>query len=156
MHPEIFKRNLRSSRDFGIQRQLAGAGMRRNGAIIAPPISPDAETGLVGWGARIRTWEWRNQNPLPYHLATPQRGAICRAWLSYSTPWEWSAGLKRSRSPAKGTRGRSVAQPGSAPRSGRGGRRFKSCHSDHYLREIPSRSATASATSLRSFARSTA
>jgi hypothetical protein len=28
---------------------------------------------------------------------------------------------------------RSVAQPGSAPRSGRGGRRFKSCHSDHYF-----------------------
>ena len=28
-------------------------------------------------------------------------------------------------------RRRSVAQPGSAPRSGRGGRRFKSCHSDH-------------------------
>src|SRR5207253_10131333 len=27
-------------------------------------------------------------------------------------------------------RGRSVAQPGRAPRSGRGGRRFKSCHSD--------------------------
>ena len=25
----------------------------------------------IGWGARIRTWEWRNQNPLPYHLATP-------------------------------------------------------------------------------------
>src|SRR5262249_20529245 len=23
-------------------------------------------------GARTRTWEWRNQNPLPYHLATPQ------------------------------------------------------------------------------------
>jgi hypothetical protein len=32
----------------------------------------DMETGLAGWGARIRTWEWRNQNPLPYHLATPQ------------------------------------------------------------------------------------
>src|SRR3954454_5877962 len=28
---------------------------------------------------------------------------------------------------------RSVAQSGSAPRSGRGGRRFKSCHSDHRL-----------------------
>ena len=27
----------------------------------------------TGWGARIRTWEWRNQNPLPYHLATPHR-----------------------------------------------------------------------------------
>ncbi len=31
---------------------------------------------------------------------------------------------------------RSVAQPGSAPRSGRGGRRFKSCHSDQHPAEI--------------------
>src|SRR5215470_19391316 len=31
---------------------------------------------------------------------------------------------------------RSVAQPGRAPRSGRGGRRFKSCHSDHCLAQI--------------------
>src|SRR5712671_6633163 len=31
-----------------------------------------AETALVGWGARIRTWEWRNPNPLPYHLPTRQ------------------------------------------------------------------------------------
>jgi hypothetical protein len=30
------------------------------------------ETTVVGWGAWIRTREWRNQNPLPYHLATPQ------------------------------------------------------------------------------------
>src|SRR3954453_21504176 len=34
-------------------------------------------TGLFGWGARTRTWEWRNQNPLPYHLATPQQAARC-------------------------------------------------------------------------------
>ena len=27
----------------------------------------------LGWGARIRTWEWRNENPLPYHLATPHK-----------------------------------------------------------------------------------
>ncbi len=27
---------------------------------------------LAGWGGRIRTSVWRNQNPLPYHLATPQ------------------------------------------------------------------------------------
>ncbi len=27
---------------------------------------------LPGWGARIRTWEWRYQKPLPYRLATPQ------------------------------------------------------------------------------------
>ena len=27
----------------------------------------------LGWGARIRTWGWRNQNPLPYRLATPHQ-----------------------------------------------------------------------------------
>src|SRR3954454_11655168 len=26
----------------------------------------------VGWGGRDRTYECRNQNPVPYHLATPQ------------------------------------------------------------------------------------
>jgi hypothetical protein len=35
-----------------------------------------------------------------------------------------------------GSHWRSVAQPGSAPRSGRGGRRFKSCHSDHQKNPI--------------------
>src|SRR6266478_8534494 len=28
------------------------------------PGNHTADTGLAGWGARIRTWEWRNQNPL--------------------------------------------------------------------------------------------
>ncbi len=27
---------------------------------------------IVGWGGRDRTYECRNQNPVPYHLATPQ------------------------------------------------------------------------------------
>jgi hypothetical protein len=31
---------------------------------------------LIGWGARIRTWAWRNQNPLPYRLATPQQSVL--------------------------------------------------------------------------------
>src|SRR5271165_4454076 len=26
----------------------------------------------IGWGGRIRTSVWRDQNPLPYRLATPQ------------------------------------------------------------------------------------
>lgn len=26
----------------------------------------------TGWGGRIRTSECRDQNPVPYHLATPQ------------------------------------------------------------------------------------
>src|SRR5215813_9594959 len=29
----------------------------------------------AGWGGRDRTSEWRNQNPLPYRLATPQYAA---------------------------------------------------------------------------------
>ena len=32
----------------------------------------DEDVGIVGWGGRIRTCEWRHQKPLPYHLATPQ------------------------------------------------------------------------------------
>jgi hypothetical protein len=37
-------------------------------AAAVQPRSPTqgndgAETALFGWGARIRTWEWRNQNP---------------------------------------------------------------------------------------------
>ena len=35
---------------------------------------------LPGWGAGIRTPEWRYQKPLPYHLATPQ----CREAASYA------------------------------------------------------------------------
>ena len=27
---------------------------------------------LINWGGRTRTYEWRIQSPLPYHLATPQ------------------------------------------------------------------------------------
>ena len=28
---------------------------------------------ISGWGGRIWTYEYRNQNPVPYRLATPQR-----------------------------------------------------------------------------------
>ena len=30
---------------------------------------------MVGWGGRDRTFECWNQNPVPYHLATPQQVA---------------------------------------------------------------------------------
>jgi hypothetical protein len=46
---------------------------------LAYSAHKNRETGLVGWGARIRTWECRNQNPVPYHLATPQRIAAMNA-----------------------------------------------------------------------------
>src|SRR4029453_16857805 len=38
--------------------------------------APNRRELRFGWGARIRTWEWRYQKPLPYHLATPQRASI--------------------------------------------------------------------------------
>src|SRR5262249_49171815 len=41
----------------------------------------------VGWGGRIRTSEWRDQNPLPYHLATPQ-------YLTTSAPPQASAATR--------------------------------------------------------------
>jgi hypothetical protein len=55
-------------------QRLARTSLRRgNVGGFHTPGNHTAETGLAGWGARIRTWEWRNQNPLPYHLATPHR-----------------------------------------------------------------------------------
>ena len=38
--------------------------------------------GMAGWGGRDRTSEWRNQNPLPYRLATPQQA--CRQARDHS------------------------------------------------------------------------
>src|SRR6266849_1942347 len=39
-----------------------------------------AETRLAGWGARIRTWEWRNQNPLHVPIY-PTRSLLLGSWL---------------------------------------------------------------------------
>jgi hypothetical protein len=36
---------------------------------------------ITGWGGRIRTSAWRNQNPLPYRLATPQCAANITEFL---------------------------------------------------------------------------
>ncbi len=104
------------------------------------------DSRLGGWGGRIRTSAWRYQKPLPYRLATPQcaapsrtrrRGAQPssrppRARAARIPPQPAKSLLRRSRVLAisRPPADRSVAQPGRAPRSGRGGRRFKSCHSD--------------------------
>src|ERR1700720_1641657 len=66
-----------------------------NSAIDNEPNSfvCDIDLAQNGWGGRIRTSEWRDQNPLPYHLATPQlgkkpttvnRAAIPQARVSHS------------------------------------------------------------------------
>ena len=47
-----------------------------NTGVSHRPGNRSKETRLVGWGARNRTWEWRNQNPLPYRLATPHQSSV--------------------------------------------------------------------------------
>ena len=42
-----------------------------------------AKPETVGWGGRIRTSAWRNQNPLPYRLATPQQKTGLSARLTW-------------------------------------------------------------------------
>jgi hypothetical protein len=54
------------------QRQGFASVTRGNVAGSHTPGNNTTETGLPGWGGRIRTSAWRNQNPLPYRLATPQ------------------------------------------------------------------------------------
>src|ERR1700676_4148726 len=50
----------------------AGFALPANKASVSPVVLTDHLGSHVGWGGRIRTSEWRDQNPLPYHLATPQ------------------------------------------------------------------------------------
>ena len=38
---------------------------------IFPKNASVLGVSLKNWGGRVRTSEWRDQNPLPYHLATP-------------------------------------------------------------------------------------
>jgi hypothetical protein len=54
--PETF-RIQESPPNTGLSRQIGQCGQM---------------SALPGWGGRIRTSAWGNQNPLPYHLATPQ------------------------------------------------------------------------------------
>jgi hypothetical protein len=64
-------------------------------------------------------------------LSTHQRGPCYRSLdsrLWFLLAFLTQASVRKIRTPS-----RSVAQSGSAPRSGRGGRRFKSCHSDQLI-----------------------
>ena len=45
------------------------------GHVSTRVVSGGRAAGCGGWGGRIRTSGCRDQNPVPYHLATPHRGA---------------------------------------------------------------------------------
>ncbi len=51
---------------------ISVAKSRTVGVNSAPQRPTGRRLNLPGWGAGIRTPEWRYQKPLPYHLATPQ------------------------------------------------------------------------------------
>jgi hypothetical protein len=52
--------------------------MTRSSIPIFYPLFRSSILSLsCGWGGRIRTYEWRLQRPLPYHLATPQQNFTC-------------------------------------------------------------------------------
>src|SRR5262245_20577811 len=56
--------------------------MARNGGHLQRLSAIIRETRLAGWGARIRTWEWRNQNPTSFPLRSTcipkkSRNSIC-------------------------------------------------------------------------------
>src|SRR4051812_40122800 len=56
---------------FALQVTFVVTAITRTMSPRTDAASARSAWALSGWGAWIRTREWRNQNPLPYHLATP-------------------------------------------------------------------------------------
>src|SRR3989344_5568971 len=54
------------------QNRFSLGSYRRSNRVAVPRDREPLRAILGGWGGRIRTFEWRLQRPLPYHLATPQ------------------------------------------------------------------------------------
>ena len=79
------KKMAASDKSSGAATITAPAGRRKLELVQSfqgvPPLFGEVESDHSagsyvvknGWGARIRTLEWRNQNPLAYHLPTPQQ-----------------------------------------------------------------------------------
>ncbi len=68
------QRRLQMARDVDGQRGVPVSREQRERFVrrCHLRIRPLSSRASHGWGGRIRTSEWRDQNPLPYHLATPQ------------------------------------------------------------------------------------
>ena len=65
-----------SAIDLLLRLQAGGtAGTRLSRDLLGGLVPVGLVPVDLGWGGRVRTFAWRNQNPLPYHLATPQKRA---------------------------------------------------------------------------------
>ena len=90
------------TRKLAVWRQTSLAfGSRR---LMATPVSGGSaacfpkirkwpeETTLAGWGARIRTWEWRNQNPrddidrVTYFSRLPSKATVLNQYVAGRLP----------------------------------------------------------------------
>jgi hypothetical protein len=86
----------RKCRIFGLLTKLLCAKPRSSGLFFRRPEIAELPR-LRGWGGRIRTSVWRNQNPLPYRLATPQ---YCATGISGPTARRTIVAARLRRNPA--------------------------------------------------------
>src|SRR5207249_10283171 len=75
---------VRTGQEIRGQTQLSWVAENRVWPRISRPVPPRP---WYYWGGRIRTFEYRFQRPVPYHLATPQK--ICRFYSS-TILWKYS------------------------------------------------------------------
>jgi hypothetical protein len=61
------RRSRTKSLEIAVQRLGHTSLTRRNVGGSPTSGNQTAETELAGWGGRIRTWKWRNQNPSGSH-----------------------------------------------------------------------------------------
>jgi hypothetical protein len=98
------------------------------------PLTPDELLMPTnsGWGGRIRTSEWRDQNPLPYHLATPQQ----LSKLSHRTTYAGVRLLTIRGGPFRSTRATHASHPWCVVPA-RASLRGRSPHAAHPLGDTP-------------------
>ena len=60
------------SSETRLMRGPVSACLTRTGQAARAKLVGGPPVAVIGWGGRDRTYECRNQNPVPYHLATPQ------------------------------------------------------------------------------------
>jgi hypothetical protein len=79
--PEIGNSRLETGLPIGLEEThsrrspISAPAEARRMRPSPPVVAKSPKPGMRGWGGRIRTSVWRNQNPLPYRLATPQSAA---------------------------------------------------------------------------------
>ena len=101
---------------------------------LGPPSRfPPPRLGTAGKETWSKARIWLRSAVLP-RTTDRGNGACLRQTRPIACARRWACcGPSRGRLYSSLSASRSVAQLGSAPRSGRGGRRFKSCHSDQLL-----------------------